>query len=247
MRIATCSTKFAQSFAQASIPEEILAALRVGQMTALQKPNGGVRGIVVGDVIRRLVAKTMAKQFMARFETATKPFQYALATRAGCESIAHAVQVASDRDPRATVLSFDGVGAFDLISRRAMMSAVHRMPDGDTLLPFVLQFYGHPSTHLWEDEEGVVHEIQQGEGGEQGDPFMPALFALGQHQALEAIQGSLQQSEILMAFLDDVYVTTLPDRVATVEQCGDPIVGPCPDPGESGQDSSVEQVWRTAS
>ena len=45
----------AQSFAQASIPEEILATLRVGQMTALQKPNGGVRGIVVGgDVIRRL-------------------------------------------------------------------------------------------------------------------------------------------------------------------------------------------------
>ena len=24
--------------------------------------------------------------------------------------------------------------------------------------------------HLWEDEEGVVHEIPQGEGGEQGDP-----------------------------------------------------------------------------
>ena len=208
----------AQSFVQASIPEEILAALRVVEMTALQKPNGGVRGIIFGDVIRRLVAKTMAKQFMARFETATKPFQYALATRAGCESIAHAVQVACDRDPRATVLSFDGVGAFDLISRRAMVSAVHRMPDGDTLLPFILQFCGHPYLHLWEDEEGVVHEIQEGEGGEQGDPLMPALFALGQHQALEAIQGSLQPSEILMAFQDDVYVTTLPDRVATVEQ-----------------------------
>ena len=58
----------AQSFAQASIPEEILAA--------------GVWGIVVGDVIRRLVAKTLPKQFMARFETARKLFHYALATRA---------------------------------------------------------------------------------------------------------------------------------------------------------------------
>ena len=57
-------------------------------MTALQKPNGGVRRIVVGDVVRRLVAKTMAKQFMTRFEAATKPFQCALATRAGSESIA---------------------------------------------------------------------------------------------------------------------------------------------------------------
>ena len=78
-------------------------------MTALQNPNGGVRGIVVGDVVRRLFAKTMAKQFMTRFETATKPYQYALATRAGCESIAHAVQVVTDMDPRATVSSIDGV------------------------------------------------------------------------------------------------------------------------------------------
>ena len=54
-----------QSFAQANIPEKIFAVLRVGQMTAL-KPNGGVRGIVVGDVVRRLVAKTMAKQFTTK-------------------------------------------------------------------------------------------------------------------------------------------------------------------------------------
>ena len=178
----------------------------------------GLGGIVVGDVVRRLVAKTMAKQFMTKFEAATKPFQYALATRAGSESIAHAVQVVTDMDPRATVLSIDGVGDFDLISRRAMMCVVQRMPDGETILPFVLQFYGHPSTHLWEDEEGVVHEIPQGEGGEQGDPLMPALFALGQHQVLEAIQESLQPSETLMAFLDDPYVTTPPERTATVEQ-----------------------------
>ena len=48
------SNKFfevSQSFAQVDIPEEILAVLRVGQMTALQKPNGGVSGIVVGDVV----------------------------------------------------------------------------------------------------------------------------------------------------------------------------------------------------
>ena len=132
------------------------------QLTALQKPNGGVRGIVVGDVIRRPVAKTMSQQFTARFENATKPFQSALSTRARCESIAHVVQALTDNNAATTVLSIDGVGAFELISRRAMMEALHRMPNGDVILPFVLQFYGRPSTHLWEDEEGVVREIQQG-------------------------------------------------------------------------------------
>ncbi len=83
-------------------------------------------------------------------------------------SIAHIVQTATDNDARAIVLSIDGVGAFGLISCRAMMTALHRMPGGDSILPFVLQFYGRPSTHLWEDENGTVHEIQQGEREDAG-------------------------------------------------------------------------------
>ena len=133
--------EIAQAFAQAQIPDEILSALRVGQLTALGKPNGEVRVIVVGDVVRRLITKTTSDQLMTRFETGTKPFQCALSTRVGCESIAHTVQTATDNDARATVLSKDGVGAFDLISRRATTTALHRMPYGHTILPFVLQFW----------------------------------------------------------------------------------------------------------
>ena len=43
-----------------------------------------------------------------------------------------------------------------------------------------------PSEYLWEDDDGEVHKIAQGEGGEQGDPMMPLLYSLGQHRALEA-------------------------------------------------------------
>ena len=64
-----------------------------------------------------------------------------------------------------------------------------------------------------EDSEGVVHEVLQGEGGEQGDALMPALYSLGQHDALVAIQGRLAQDERLMAFLDDIYaVGDRPER-----------------------------------
>ena len=40
-----------------------------------------------------------------------------------------------------------------------------------------------------------MHTIDQGEGGEQGDPLMPLLFALGQHGALEAVQRTLRGDE----------------------------------------------------
>ena len=36
---------------------------------------------------------------------------------------------------------------------------------------------------LFYDEDGVAHDMTQAEGGEQGDPLMPALQALGQHSA----------------------------------------------------------------
>ena len=42
----------ASRLAQGNIPEEVVTAIRLGRMTALQKPDGGVRGIVVGDVFR---------------------------------------------------------------------------------------------------------------------------------------------------------------------------------------------------
>ena len=40
----------------------------------------------------------------------------------------------------------------------------------------------------------------------QGDPLAPALFALGQHEALRRADSQLRPGESLMAFLDDLYV-----------------------------------------
>ena len=202
----------------ADVPDEIMDAIRLGRLTALRKPNGGVRGIVVGDIVRRLVGRTMAQQFSKRVEVATSPFQYALSTRAGAECVTHVLQTLTDLDERATILSVDGIGAYDLISRHAMLSGLRDMEDGAELLPFVSSLYGRPSTYLWEDELGVVHDIQQGEGGEQGDALMPMLFSLGQHRALVASAEQLQENEKLFAFLDDIYVVCDPDRVENVHQ-----------------------------
>ena len=40
---------------------------------------------------------------------------------------------------------------------------------------------------------------------------MPALFALGQHPALEEVNLGLHKGEALFAFLDDVYATCTPE------------------------------------
>ena len=143
----------AEGLAQGAVLGVIVDALRLGTLTALRKPCGGVRGTVAGDVVRRLVSRTMAQQLGTAVESATAPYQYALRTRAGCECIAHALQGLCDVDPNATIISIGGIGAFDQISRAAMVEG------GGQAIPFVRLFHGSPSSHLWEDSSGIIHTI----------------------------------------------------------------------------------------
>ena len=114
----------------------------MGRITALSKPDGGVRGIVVVDIVRRLVARTMSKQITKEAVVATPPVR----TR-------H--QSSTDEDEHATIVSVDGIDAYDTISRRAMLQGVMLVLGGDRDLPFLKQFYSSPSIYVWEDDMGI--------------------------------------------------------------------------------------------
>ena len=150
------------------------------RMTALKKPNGGVRGIVAGDALRRLIARNhSAANCQKQWNRPAIPICFV--HQGGLRMCGP--QAMTDIDPEATITSINGMSAFDLISRRAMLEELSPVPGGREVLPFVLMFYGTPSSYMWEDGTDTVHRIAQGEGGEQGDPLMPLLYALGQHQA----------------------------------------------------------------
>ena len=57
------------------------------------------------------------------------------------------------------------------MSRCGLRGNAQGIEGGDSVLPFVSQFYSSASTYIWEDDFGVIHDIIQGEGGEQGDPY----------------------------------------------------------------------------
>ena len=103
----------AEDCASASMPESASKAFMSATMTALQKPDGGVRGIATGTSFRRLVAKTLARQFGKAVESSCAPFQFALSTRVGTDCVGHVVRALTDENPMVTVLSIDGVGACD--------------------------------------------------------------------------------------------------------------------------------------
>ena len=138
----------AEAFSRGQIPPSIVQLMMLGRMTALRKKDGGVRGIVAGEVIRRLVSRTVPQQLSPAVAAATAPFQYALATRAGCECVSHALQAISDLDESSTVTSIDGISAFDTISRRAMIQGLSVFLAGWQRHPLYVFLFGTFCVHL---------------------------------------------------------------------------------------------------
>ena len=97
--------------------------------------EGGVRGIATGCSLRRLVARTLARQFAQDFEKECAPFQYALSSRAGTDCVRHMLHAAIDADPAVTILSVDGT--YDHVFRSAMLERLEKMPKARVVLPFV--------------------------------------------------------------------------------------------------------------
>ena len=71
----TCQLLFlaAEDFARGTAPN-VSQCFMLANLTALQKKDGGVRGIATGTTFRRLVAKTLARQFSRQVEAACAPF-----------------------------------------------------------------------------------------------------------------------------------------------------------------------------
>ena len=55
----------------------------------------------MGDVVRRLVAQTVAQHLGPSVQAATTPYQYTLST---CAGIAHVIQGLTELNPEGTVL-----------------------------------------------------------------------------------------------------------------------------------------------
>ena len=243
------------SLAQARVPASMSKALTMARLTAFTKKDGGVRRIATGCSLRRLKAQTLAKQFAKDFESdrsSTRcPPERALIAWAIC-----CVQPPMPI-PTPTVLSVDGVGAYDHVLRAAMLGRLARMPNAKALLPFLLLSYSALSTYDWFDDEGERKTVTQAEGGEQGDPLMPFLFSIGIQSAIEEVSRSLLAGERLCAFLDDLYLLCAPRRVRHLfdlalhrnvgiqlhqgKTCVWNRSGTVPE----NVDSLVEEVWRT--
>ena len=154
-----------------------------------------------------------AQQISPAVERGTAPFQYALTTRGGAECIAHVIQTLTDVDQEATVLSVDGVGAFDLISRVAILEGLRSIDGGGIQFSrSCLSFTAlHPRTfgrtiRVWSTKSSKVRAENRA---------IRSCLPFSQSVSTEhwRPQESGCSHEHLLAFLDDIYIVCRPERV----------------------------------
>lgn len=186
-------------------------AIRLSQFTAILKGSGRVRCISMGDTLRRLVGKCFARPRQA-LRQAAGPANFGMSTRCGTDGLVHLARALRESDPEQTILCIDGVGTFDHVSCARMFEHLLATPSLRPILPFVRLLYSSPSEAAWPDDAGCTHVVSNAEGGEQRDALMPGLFCIAPVPALEQIQNQLAPRDLIVAYLDDIYVFTRPER-----------------------------------
>jgi len=194
-------------FALGEVSNDFLCANLGARVLALRKPNGKLRPIACGSVLRRLAARAVCATLREDIKQACGELQFAVGRRAGCEQVHKALSALTASSPSAVVLQFDCSNAFNTMPRQRIMDAVvARLP---ALAPVVGTWLAQTTTHLFWGEGREGKPIQATSGVDQGCPLSPALFAIGLADPLERIRARLSNLDgtcKVFSYLDDVMV-----------------------------------------
>ena len=195
------------------------AFLCSSRLIALDKPDGGVRPIAVGDLVYRLCTKAIVRHtFKPDF---LSPGQYGVGTKGGVEPLIRAVQRAVDGTIQGAefthVTSLDFSNAFNTLDRADLAKAVKRFAPG--IFKLAKWAYNEPSQLVLGGGNGERFVLSSAQGVRQGDPLGPLLFSIGVRTILDDLSTYLGPDCALFAYLDDVYVLSkTPDALQDVKE-----------------------------
>ncbi|CEJ95204.1 hypothetical protein VHEMI10699 [[Torrubiella] hemipterigena] len=173
--------------------------LTASRLIALEKDDGGIRPIAIGDMIYRIAMKAViATLFRPEM---LLPNQLGVSSPGGVEPAIFALQsvIMSDSTEFDTITSADESNAFNNRDRTTIATAV--LNHAPTLLQASAWALNHPALLVLSDGTALA----SAQGVRQDDPLASLLYSLSQRPTIEALQRKLPNSRIF-AYLDDLYV-----------------------------------------
>ena len=189
-------TRLVNAMVKGEVPETVAPYLSGARLHAGLKKDGGIRPIAVGNLLRRVVGRCVARSLADRAAKHLFPLQTGVGVRGGCEAIVHAARATMEKYPDKWLLQVDFINAFNCADRGSTLAEVARLfPE---MLAWCNTCYGQPS-HLQYGKTRILSTS----GWHQGDALAALLFSLTLHPLALMIKEQLPGLELNTWFLDD--------------------------------------------
>ena len=205
--------QFCSLIAAGRTPPPLAPLLAASRLVALSKGDGGVRPIAMGECLYRVVARAISIEYRELLSAFFLPDQYAVATRAGCETVAWGAKVFTEVHDNSAILQLDVSNAFNTISRTAICEGLRDSPLS-CILPFFRSFYSFSASLFYlPPGQPTFLTLTSSTGTRQGDPLGGALFAFGHKVALDRAKARAPSNVLFPTFADDTYIIATPEHL----------------------------------
>ena len=177
---------FAKKIATEMVDPAILEAYVSCRLIPLDKEPGctelKIRPIGVGEVLRRIIGKTIMWSLNSEVQEAAGPMQVSAGLKGGAEAAIHSMKQTFEHEATDAVLLADAENAFNRLNRMAALHNIQYIcPPFATIL---INTYRHPA-RLFIIGGG---EIESAEGTTQGDTLAMAFYGLGTNPILQKLK-----------------------------------------------------------
>ena len=107
--------------AQQAVGNSSLEAYVASRLVPLVKEPAGIRPIGIGEVLRRIVGKTIVAEIKPEIMESSGSLQLCGGQKAGCEAAAHAMREIFESEETDAVLFIDASNAFNSLNREALL------------------------------------------------------------------------------------------------------------------------------
>ena len=191
---------FTRKLCSERAPSESIEALLACRLIPLDK-NPGIRPIGVGEILRRIIGKTVVAATKSDIVSSVGSLQVCAGHDAGCEALVHAMRSIYEDEETEAVLLIDAANAFNSVNREAFLKNVNVICP--SIATFVQNCYSSPSQMF---VIGGV-ELSSKEGTTQGDPIAMAIYAIAVIplllMVLEITESRASERTRAAAFADD--------------------------------------------
>ena len=166
--LATMTRKLCTEYIDPRTIEPILA----NRLIPLDKGEGAVRPIGVGEVIRRIIGKCVMRVTKEDVLDASGSLQVCAGLRSGSEAAVHAMYSIFEEEETDAVLLIDASNAFNALNRAAALHNIRVLCP--PLATYAINTYRQPARLFITGGS----ELKSAEGTTQGDPLAMAIYAI---------------------------------------------------------------------